>query len=171
MTNDNQDSGEGPTSAGTGKLAVLAMIGIAVSAASFAWWWNYNRGRQALEFYGPEAALLIRTAPQVELLRPEPEGDIDISQAPGLINARASLLGDASYDWSAAASPQESPLFSVRFSRGEKSVVVTFDFENRTISNSATQRSATLKPKTAEGWRTYLARRIEAQRPDAAPPR
>ncbi len=168
---DSQDSQARQTPAGAGQRTVLTMIGVAVLAASFAWWWNFNRGRQALEFYGSEAATLIRTAPNVEILRPEPERDIDISKAPGLINARASLLSDASYDWSAAAPTQQSPLFSVRFSRGEKSAIVTFDFENQTISNAATQRTVTIKPKTADGWRKYLARMIEAQRPQSAPPR
>jgi hypothetical protein len=169
MMDGNADVGRAQTRADTGRTAVLAMLAVGVVAAVFAWWWNYNRGRMALEFYGAEAATLIRTAPQVEILRPEPEGDIDISQAPGLINARASLLSDASYDWSAAAPAQQSPLFSVRFSRGERSVVVTFDFENRTVTNSSTQRMATLRPKTADGWRQYLARRTEGQRPQSAP--
>src|SRR2546423_4255155 len=84
--------------ASTGQVAVLTMITVAVMAAGFSWWWNYNRGRKSLEFYGSEAATLIRTAPQVEILRAEPETNIDISHAPGLINARASLLSDASYE-------------------------------------------------------------------------
>jgi hypothetical protein len=138
------------------------MIGLAVLAAAFAWWWNFNRGRKALEFFGPEAATLIRTAPKVEILRPEPESNIDISRAPGLLNARAALLSDASFDWPASSATQESPRFSVQFSRGDRSVVVTFDFENRTITNSATHRTTTLKPKTAQGWRTYLARQTNA---------
>jgi hypothetical protein len=138
------------------------MFGLAILASVFAWWWNFNRGRRSLELYGAEGAMLIRTAPKVEVLRAEPEGNIDISRAPGLINARASLLSDASYEWSAADVRQDSPLFSVRFSRGERSIDVTFDFENETIWNSATQRVAKLKKKTAEGWRSYLARQVEA---------
>ena len=90
-----------------GKLAVLTMFAVALAAATFAWWWNYNRGKRALEFYGPQAAQLIRTAPQVEILfvgppRPADAGSaavdlvpggrivvrkIDISKAPGLIHA------------------------------------------------------------------------------------
>src|SRR6478609_5030981 len=98
-----------------GSVAVLAMIGLALVAAMFAWWWNYERGHQALKFYGADAATLIRTAPTVELFvsapaqeRSEsgtepasaaPTRQIDISHAPGLIHARTSLLDDASYDW------------------------------------------------------------------------
>jgi hypothetical protein len=134
------------------------MFAVAAAAAAFAWWWNYNRGKQALEFYGPVGAHLIRTAPVVELLQPSAAEPIDLSKAPGLINARASLLSDASYDWAASDVTQEPPLFSVRFRRGDQSVVVTFDFENRTIHASTTQRTAKLVKKTADGWRSYLAR-------------
>src|SRR6476620_10123177 len=105
---------------GSGRTLVLAMLGLAVLASIFAWGWNYSRGRKSLELYGPEAATLIRTAPKVEVLREPHESNIDISRAPGLINARASLLSDASYDWTATEQRQESPLFTVRFTRGER---------------------------------------------------
>ena len=143
---------------GRGQAVVVAMLAIAVLAALFAWGWNYSRGRRALEFYGSEGAVLVRTAPVVEFLRPEPEPAIDLSRAPGLINARASLLSDASYDWSAQDLRQQSPLFSVRFRRGEQAIVITFDFENRTIHASTTQKTARLDHKTSTGWQSYLAR-------------
>ena len=142
----------------TGQTLVLAILGLAILAATFAWGWNYNRGRQSLEFYGSEGATLIRTAPQVEFLRPEPDGNLDISKAPGLINARASLLSDASYKWSEPSPPQESPLFSVRFTNGNRSLTITFDFENRTLKSSSSERTVTLVKKTAGGWQSYLSR-------------
>jgi hypothetical protein len=46
----------------------------------------------------------------------------------------------------------------VRFRRNEQSIVVTFDFENRTVHASTTDRTARLVKKTAEGWQNYLAR-------------
>jgi hypothetical protein len=146
----------------SGSRAVLGIFAVAVLMTAFAWWWNFNRGKQALDFYGPEGALLIRTAPVVEFLQPSPEGTIDISKAPGLINARASLLSDASYDWTASDVRQESPLFSVRFRRSEQSIVVTFDFENRTVHASTTNRTARLVKKTADGWQGYLARQSKS---------
>ncbi len=142
----------------TGQLVVGAMLTIALLMATFAWVVNYNRGKRALDFYGPDGAILLRKAPLVEYLRPEPDGPIDISQAPGLINARAALLSDASYDWTASDVVQESPLFSVRFRRGEQSLVITFDFENHTLHASTTQRTARLNKKTSDGWQSYLAR-------------
>ncbi|HEY2414490.1 MAG TPA: hypothetical protein VGI40_19750 [Pirellulaceae bacterium] len=138
------------------------MFAVAILMAAMAWWWNYHRGQKALDFYGPEGVLLIRTAPVVEFLQPTPEAVIDISKAPGLINARASLLSDASYDWTATAVREESPLFSVRFRRGDRSVVMTFDFENRTVHASTTDKTARLVKKTAEGWQNYLARQSKS---------
>ena len=154
-----------PSKSASGQFVVAIIFAIALVGAAFAWWWNYHRGDQALEFFGAEGAKLIRTAPKVEYLRSPPEEPIDISGAPGLLNARTSLLSDASYDWSAANAVLESPQFSVRFSRGRSHVVVAFDFENRTIQSSATGRTAKLIPKTADGWRTYLARQIEPAAP------
>lgn len=145
-----------------GQSLVLAMLFVGILAAAFAWWWNFNRGREALGFFGPEAAALVRTAPRVEYLRPPPEETIDISRAPGLINARASLLSDASYDWLQPEPQLQSPHFTVRFSRGDHLVELAFDFENRVVQTSSTGRAAVLNEKTAAGWRAYLARQTKA---------
>src|SRR5688500_17290353 len=97
-----------------GKLAVVMMFAVALAAAGTAWWFNFHRGRQTLDFYGRDAALMIRTAPHVELLKlipadasaAEPSAELltlgdqrlrvaqrqDMSRAKGLINARTSLL-------------------------------------------------------------------------------
>jgi hypothetical protein len=148
-----------PISSCRGQLVVLAMFIVAALAATFAWWWNYNRGNQALEFFGPEGALLIRTAPRVTLLPTDTNQEIDLSQAPGLLNARASLLSDASFQWMEPPARASSTTWAVRFSRGDHSVVVAFDFPARAIHTSSTNRSATLSKLTAEGWQKYLDRR------------
>lgn len=137
-----------------GHFIVIVMFVVAFAAAAFAWWWNFQRGRRALEFYGPEAATLIRTAPKVELLR-DGEPVRDISKAKGLLNARTSLLSDASFERNHASEFAKSDA-TLRFSDGQRSVLVSFEFENRTIS--ANCKTARLNPKTADGWRRYLER-------------
>jgi len=145
------------------------MLVLAAAAATFAWWWNYNRGRQALDLYGPPAAALIGTAPTVEYV-PSIGGDgIDISRAPGLLNARTSLLSDASYEWTSAQTIQDSAYPQVRFSDGGRSVEVAFDFANQTIKTSSTRRIARLTKRTADGWQAYLARQQRAATPAATP--
>jgi hypothetical protein len=149
-----------------GHFVVITMVAVALAAATFAWWWNSQRARKVLDFYGPEAATLIRTAPKVELLRDD-DPVHDISQARGLLNARTSLLGDASYKW-ASEGQFARPDATLRFSDGERSVLVSFDFDNETIS--ANYKTVVLSQKTADGWRTYLKRQTgEAQLTPPAP--
>jgi hypothetical protein len=143
-----------------GQAVVITLLFLGIAAAAFAWWWNFKRGRQTLAFFGPSAARLVRTASRVEFLRPPPEPHIDLSRAPGLINARASLLSDASYAWNEAPAPSASPLFTVRFTAGQDSVDLTFDFENSTLRTSSTGKTVVLQPKTAAGWQDYLSRHV-----------
>ncbi|MEX2175960.1 MAG: hypothetical protein WD872_16480 [Pirellulaceae bacterium] len=181
-----------------GKLVVLSIFAVALVAASFAWWWNYNRGRKALEFYGPQAARLIRTAPTVEILVPIEWGDpaanngdvdggvipdigysirrrIDVSQAPGLIHARTSLLDDASYQWNADQREQVFTYF-VRFADGADEVVIAFSEPDGWVmqldsdtSSSNDPSSRVLAKKTAAGWRAFILRNIEAKLAKSTP--
>ena len=145
---------------GAGRVAVLVMLAVGIAAASFAWWWNYNRGRRSLELYQAEGANLVRTAPKVEILASDRHDNIDISKAPGLLNARTSLLNDSSYEWPAETSIFGSPQAAVRFSNRDESLIVLFDFENRRMLVNC--RTVRIKQKTAEGWQSYLTRQIEA---------
>ena len=156
-----------------GKLAVLTMFAVALAAATFAWWWNYSRGQRALEFYGPKAAHLIRTAPKVELLvlgtaessaiEPLPEFGpvsqiVDISRAPGLVHARTALLDDASYDWNAFPLPQVFRHL-VRFSNGEDEVMLVFsEPRGRVMVAGSDKGSEQLVKKTADGWLAFIQR-------------
>lgn len=158
-----ESRGETPPSAtGGGRLAVLAILLVGLAAASVAWIVNYQRSRKTIEFFGAEGAALVRTAPRVELLRAAPDAAVDLSHAPGLLNARSALLSDDRFDWK--ATPRlDSPLFTVRFSDAQRSIDVTFDFENRTLQASSTGKVAVLQSKMSEGWRQYLAKQLEPQ--------
>lgn len=166
------------------------MLGVALAAAAFAWWWNYQRGHQSLEFYGSETARLVRTAEQVELLELEPQDSstgspssplpaaqslmvegqphavvrrADISQAKGLLHARSALLDDASYNWKARPS-DATPSYShaVRFSDGNRNAILAFDLTNRTVSLPESSRRATLIPKIVSGWQIFINRHFPA---------
>jgi hypothetical protein len=162
-----------------GKLAVLAMLAVALAAAGTAWSFNYYRGRRTLDFYGRGAALLIRTAPQVELLElagvdeialPNAEilvvdGQVlqvvrrlDISQAKGLIHARTSLLADSSYVWDAEPCDYyPSAHYAVRFA-DISAATLAFDFHCQRVWHVEHERSVALADKVAQGWEEFLAK-------------
>jgi hypothetical protein len=145
-----------------GKLAVLTMFGVAAAMAAFGWWWNYSRGQRCLAFYGSEAAALIRTAPKVEIITSSPGGEtgvIDISQAPGLLNARTSLLDDASFQWAVPpAATATSDRQRLRFARGDREITLLLDFGNKTITVEKSGSAATLDEKTSHGWQRFIGR-------------
>jgi hypothetical protein len=100
----------------SGKLVILGIVGVALTAAGTSWWFRYSATRRTAEFYGLDVRL-IRDAPIVELMRFEPSSkdgfemeeagrhlDVptnrrDISTAAGLTHLRAALLEDRSYIW------------------------------------------------------------------------
>jgi hypothetical protein len=61
----------------SGKLLILAMFLVAFVAAGASWWFRYSATHRAAQFWGPEAARLIRDAPRVELLTLRPASEQD----------------------------------------------------------------------------------------------
>ena len=94
----------------SGKLVIITIVAVAVTAAGASWWFRYAATHRAVQFWGPDAARLIRDAPSVHLvLLPAAEprelvGEVpiefDISHARGLTHLRHALLEDRSFDWS-----------------------------------------------------------------------
>lgn len=148
-----------------GKIAVLSMFALAILAATFALWFRIRGSERCLNFYGSEAAALIRTAPTVEILEVDPPGDgtivrrIDISHAPGLINARTALLDDASFLWSAPPPPAATTApRQIRFASGEHEVRVRFDSQQHSLEVLPSGKTAVLDEKTSTGWQQFLSR-------------
>lgn len=168
-----------------GKLAVLTMFALALAAATFAWWWNYSRGQKCLEFYGKDAALLVRTAKRVELLELSPDNDApadrtvdrliingqtyllrqitDISQVKGLIHARTSILDDTSFQWhDALIDCRPEFLYAVRFT-GDSRTTLAFDFSCQTVWHVEQGKAVVLIPKVAQGWESFLTRHAKEE--------
>lgn len=117
----------------SGKWFILGIMATALAMASFGWWFRFQATNQTAQFWGPEAALLIRDAPQVFAYR-WPEGMsvedwasgskpnageaamIEIAAAPGITHLRAALLEDRSFVWNGpAAEPANEPLTSLGY--------------------------------------------------------
>lgn len=114
-----------------GKLVIVAILTLALAAASFSLWYHYQGGHRSSDFFGtptaelfvaaPEAvALRLEAAPQVEPefegMEPEPPegpaiefnnqfwkvtGEADVIKAKGMLNIRQALVQDACYEWRA----------------------------------------------------------------------
>ena len=164
-----------------GKIVVGSILLVALAMAAFAWSWNYNRGRKSMDFWGRDAAVLIRQAPQVELWRLAGDNDsqaeveritaggmslavverTDISQAQGLLHARFALTEDASFDFS-ESKPANKPRwdYAVRFTRDGHAATVLFDFTNSRVGIAEQDRTARAVPKINAGWQQFVARHV-----------
>ncbi|MCA9262239.1 MAG: hypothetical protein KDA60_00260 [Planctomycetales bacterium] len=118
----------------SGKYLTIGIVVISALAAGFAWLHHRTHGARALQFWGGEAAFLIRTAPEVRAFSlrrvdadsveadgepPLPTWEIDasawrataerdISQARGLVHVRQALIEDTSYRWDVESEQPEA---------------------------------------------------------------
>jgi hypothetical protein len=172
-----------PGDATFGRRAVAGILLIGLVAAAFGWWWNVQRGKRCMAFWGTAAAQRIRLGPQVTVAQLMPAdaaaeyagkpghvlvlgtewqlvNEKDISKAPGLIHARNSLLEDASFAWE--KNPADPPRFGylVRFAEGEQTTTAICDVQSGVLVHLETARTAVLTPFTAKAWRRVLERHL-----------
>jgi hypothetical protein len=149
-----------------GKIAIVVMLSLAVAAAGYAWYQNYQRSVRARGFWGEQAAT-IRFAKKVEAFATGSSDEaVDISSAPGLLNARTSLMSDDAFDWSVAPfSPESSSewRYGVRFVAENGPVTLLFSETNDWMLVREREQAVTLDPKTAAGWRSYLKKTLAAK--------
>lgn len=102
----------------SGKLVIIAIVVVALTAALTSWWFRYNATNQSVRFWGAQTAALIRDAPIVEVYEwssaptaafqtrfsqsyLDRANGRDISKTAGLTHLRNALLEDRSYQWPA----------------------------------------------------------------------
>jgi len=166
-----------PTSDHSGKRLILGVLVIGLAAAVASWWFRYSATHRAAQFWGPQAATLIRDAPHVTLRSAVAAADgqdadatdvpRDISNARGFTHLRNALLEDASYDWSAAGPADTNWSNSLVFDESEGAeprTVVLFsrDFHwaaNGSVANPAAHAVST--SPIAEGLQTFFAEQAQ----------
>lgn len=114
----------------SGKLVSLGVLLLAIGLGAFAWTYHRSRSDRAVNYWGAQNAVFVRTAPQVALARlvavrddqvdasvgrsSEPAARVvmiddrpwqvlderDITNAPGLVHLRQALVQNSSFDWS-----------------------------------------------------------------------
>lgn len=162
----------------SGKVAILTIGGISLAMASFAVWVHYDRGRRSIEFWERDNAVLIRHASRVEILNLDPvesidsptisldgrdfaaTNTIDISQARGLVHARYALIHDMSFQWEqetdGCVSDWSQPCRALRFTEGDRQIVVAFDERCGRLHLVGADREVTLVPKTRDALKAKM---------------
>ena len=154
----------------SGKIVIVVVFAVGLGLAVFSWLHRWQASQQVLEFWGGEAAYVIRTGKKVELLRIGPaigvatdlEGftvgnrryciidQFDISKAPGLIHARHHLLHEKGFIWEALGSGGDTGWeYAFRFTKGDSVATMAFDFERQRARLIERDREVSMAPISA----------------------
>ncbi len=126
---------------------------------------EYQRPARARAFWGTHAQTL-RFAEKITAFQvQQPEEVRDLSGSPGLLNARTSLLVDESFDWSVPLESLETAKaswqYAITFHHESDTVTLWFDSQSDRMAVEQTGQVITLRPKTANGWKRWLAERVD----------
>jgi hypothetical protein len=166
-----------------GKYAILAVLIIGLAGAIGGWWYRSQLQRRAIALWGLESAELMQHAPSVELLKLTPLsndaerdaenrlsfGDarlgiaerIDVSQAPGLVHLRHSLISDQSFVWSAPLDAcQPHWPYALRFAGDKRSATLLVDFDCRQALLAERNARASIEPM-AQGLEVFVNEQLE----------
>jgi hypothetical protein len=166
-----------PANEKSGKLLILGVLVIGLAGAAASWWFRYSATHRAAQFWGPQAATLIRDAPHVTLRSDTPSKDSqgknaadvprDVSSAKGFTHLRDALLLDASYDWTAAGPPDTDWSNSLVFAAtegAEPRAVIMFSPDFNWAANGAAgdpaQHAVSTSPIT-KGLREFFAEQAQ----------
>lgn len=153
-TDDSANSTASEPKLVEGKYAIIAVLVIGLAGAAGGWLYRSQLQRRAIMLFGTEAAELIQQSQRVELLKLRPfdeadessaepplsaagtkraiAGRRDISQTPGLIHLRHSLISDNSFHWSAPLDNCRPRWpYALRFASGRRSATLLLDLDCR----------------------------------------
>lgn len=132
----------------SGKLAILAALGLGLAMAAAAWTYHYRQQRRLIELWGATAAQLVARGTSAEAWRladgDEPAmADVletitvegrrlrvadrrDLTTARGLVHFRSGLLNANCFDWDAPRGPTPEWRYALRFSDGQATATFLF---------------------------------------------
>jgi hypothetical protein len=174
-----------PTKRGwtSGQRVILLIVGTAVTASAVAWWYQFQQGRRILRLWGPAAAYRIRLAPECEVWRLKPAGNLpgdlqidqqpwsivarqNISQTQGLVHARQALIQDASFDWNQPIPDTMHWQYALQFqdsrapSDSTSQTVLVFDLDRAVVRDVEHPEHAARIQPIADGLRTFFEEKL-----------
>jgi hypothetical protein len=156
-----------------GKLVILLIFVAATAMSGYAWWHQLQAGRRSAAFWGSDAAVLVRYAPEVEFisLRPkseDPESSpftlmidnleyvlgqpLNITSSRGMVHVRHALIDDLSFDWDSTADDTGQWEFLLRFRDGQRQATAAVDTKTGHIYFLDGLRVARFIPKIATAF-------------------
>jgi len=162
-----------------GKLAILAILSLALVATGFGIWFKRQMTYQVLELLGPGAVQRVALPTHVDYLElqastgsgtanhgetltlPDIQIDVtrrlDISGAAGLIHLKHALLQDASYEWHASTDGSPTWRHALQFMDDQDRTTFLIDLDQRQVMILERGRRAVLGTKINAGLKAYLA--------------
>lgn len=155
-------------------IALILLMGIIGGSAAV--WFHHSRQHRALDFWGIDAATIIRHAEKVEvskqkkLAKDDPQTNVihlngarywpvetkEITTLPGLLHARHALIEDASFDW------QPDPTnckpkweYAITFRRNRLLVTILIDFNCRLIWCHRNKKTVRLDERILNGFKQF----------------
>ncbi len=149
-----------------------------------AWWYQFQQGRRALDYWNAEGAYLIRRAPHVDLLRLSElsavgaadktgEGAVlgraiverhDLSHAKGLTHARQALITDASFAWDSPVEGTPNWEYALCFREDERATTIAFDLTSGYARSQDAPAPLALGPTLIRGLRTFFGEHLPQQK-------
>ncbi len=86
----------------SGKILVLALVGIALLLGVTSWWYRYEAAHRASQFWGPVASRLIAQGEGFEAITQDAAGNetrTDLGSARGQAHLRHAFMSDSNFAW------------------------------------------------------------------------
>ena len=157
-----------------GKTVIILIFSVAIAATVFAWGFRKHQSQRLLELWGGEVASRIRVAKTVCFLELGKDDSLDetvsigelnfgvksrieTTNQPGMINAQAAIISDASYDWQRElGQPEWSTAFEFRDSN-EKRTIIAFDLLGKAAICVEKNHPIGIGPKLADGLEKFIS--------------
>lgn len=140
---------------GAGKLTVVAIVSAAVVVGGWTVWFQHQRSRAVLAFWGPNAARLISAAPDVEIIAQDSKGSLsaakDIRQARGIQNIRHALIQNETFLWDTLSDRGLTDgNYQLRFREGSRVAIVIFLATSDEVALEGKNERVRLHPAAAK---------------------
>ncbi len=139
-------------------LTIIAVTGC-VALVAFALWQRSQTTEHVRQFWGPAQARLIQHGSKVWLSKNKSDWE-DISQAPGLVHLRATLVDDRYYQWNSlrlVTEPTAATHYALHFEQADESIELSIDPDSGLVTNLQNQQSVPLIPASARAVKAYLS--------------